>query len=129
MLSQHTPIATLPTRDLANARTFYEDTLGFTPERESVAGVSYKSGAAMVFLYQSAYAGTNKATAVTFDVPLSAFDDEVAALRDRGLSFMTFEAEGLEWNEGVASMAGEDMKAVWFTDPDGNIINIAAGEM
>ena len=77
MLSQHTPVATLPTRDLPKARAFYEDTLGFTPERESVAGVSYKSGGAMVFLYESEYAGTNKATAVSFDVPLSAFDDEV----------------------------------------------------
>lgn len=129
MLSQHTPIATLPTRDLAKARTFYEDTLGFTPERESVAGVSYKSGDAMVFLYQSEFAGTNKATAVGFSVPMSGFDDEVAALRDKGISFMTFEAEGLDWNEGVASMVGEDMKSVWFTDPDGNILNISAGEM
>jgi hypothetical protein len=42
---------------------------------------------------------------------------------------MTFEAEGLEWDQGVASMAGEDMKSVWFTDPDGNVINISAGEM
>ena len=109
MLSQHTPVATLPTRDLPKARAFYEDTLGFTPERESVAGVSYKSGGAMVFLYESEYAGTNKATAVSFDVPLSAFDDEVRALRDKGVSFLTFEAEGLEWTEGVASMMGEDV--------------------
>ena len=65
MLSQHTPVATLPTRDLSRARMFYEDTLGFAPERESVAGVAYKSGDAMVFLYQSEYAGTNKATAVS----------------------------------------------------------------
>jgi catechol 2,3-dioxygenase-like lactoylglutathione lyase family enzyme len=129
MLSQHTPVATLPTRDLSRARIFYEDTLGFTPERESVAGVSYKSGDAMVFLYQSEYAGTNKATAVTFDVPLSEFGDEVSALREKGVTFMTFEAEGLEWDQGVASMAGEDMKSVWFTDPDGNVINISAGEM
>lgn len=129
MLSQHTPVATLPTRDLPSARTFYEDTLGFTPERESVAGVSYKSGSAMVFLYESEYAGTNKATAVSFDVPLSAFDDEVRALREKGVSFLTFEAEGLEWTEGVASMMGEDMKSVWFTDPDGNVINVSAGEM
>jgi len=129
MLSQHTPVATLPTRDLAKARAFYEDRLGFTPERESVAGVSYKSGDAMVFVYQSEYAGTNKATAVSFDVPLPAFDDEVQALREKGVSFMTFEAEGLEWNEGVASMMGEDMKSVWFTDPDGNVINVSAGEM
>ena len=129
MLSQHTPVATLPTRDLSRARMFYEDTLGFAPERESVAGVAYKSGDAMVFLYQSEYAGTNKATAVSFDIPMSAFDDEVAALREKGVTFMTFDAEGLEWNQGVASMTGEDMKSVWFSDPDGNVINVSAGEM
>jgi catechol 2,3-dioxygenase-like lactoylglutathione lyase family enzyme len=129
MLSQHTPVATLPTRDLSKARMFYEDTLGFAPERESVAGVAYKSGDAMVFVYQSEYAGTNKATAVSFDVPMSAFDDEVAVLREKGVTFMTFDAEGLEWNQGVASMTGEEMKSVWFSDPDGNVINVSAGEM
>ena len=128
MLSQHTPVATLPTKDLPKARTFYEDTLGMTPERESVAGVSYKCSGGMVFLYQSEYAGTNKATAVSFDLPMSAFDNEIGALREKGVSFMTFEAEGLDWSEGVASM-GEEMKSVWFTDPDGNIINVSAGEM
>lgn len=128
MLSQHTPVATLPTKDLPKARSFYEDTLGMTPERESVAGVSYKCSGGMVFLYQSEYAGTNKATAVSFDLPMSAFDNEIGALREKGVSFMTFEAEGLDWSEGVASM-GEEMKSVWFTDPDGNVINVSAGEM
>jgi catechol 2,3-dioxygenase-like lactoylglutathione lyase family enzyme len=128
MLSQHTAVATLPTKDLPKARSFYEDTLGLTPERESVAGVSYKCGGGMVFVYQSEYAGTNKATALSFDVPTSAFDDEIGALREKGVSFMTFEAEGLDWNDGVASM-GEEMKSVWLTDPDGNIINVSAGEM
>ena len=103
MLSQHTPVATLPTKDLPKARTFYEDTLGMTPER-GVAGVSYKCSGGMVFLYQSEYAGTNKATAVSFDLPMSAFDNEIGALREKGVSFMTFEAEGLDWSEGVASM-------------------------
>ena len=65
---------------------------------------------------------------MSFDVPISAFDDEIGVLREKGVSFMTFEAQGLDWNEGVASM-GEQTKSVWFTDPDGNIINIAAGEM
>jgi catechol 2,3-dioxygenase-like lactoylglutathione lyase family enzyme len=128
MLSHHTPVATLPTKDLPKARSFYEDTLGLAVGRESVAGVSYQCGGGMVFLYESEYAGTNKATAVSFDVPMSAFDDEISALREKGVSFVTFEAEGLSWNEGVASM-GEQTKSVWFTDPDGNIINIAAGEM
>lgn len=127
MLSQFTPVATLPTADLSNARGFYEGTLGLTP-REVIDGVAYQCGEGMVFVYESQYAGTNKATAVTFDVPPSAFDDEIGALREKGVTFMTFELEGADWNEGVAS-GGEGMKAVWFADPDGNIISVAAGAM
>lgn len=128
MLSQFTPVATLPTGDLPRARKFYEDTLGLTPDRDDVGGVSYRSGDGMVFLYESQYAGTNKATAVSFDVPTSSFQAEVDSLRAKGIDFVTFEADGIEWNDGVASM-GETMQGVWFTDPDGNILSVAAGEM
>jgi catechol 2,3-dioxygenase-like lactoylglutathione lyase family enzyme len=128
MLSDFTPIATLPTADLSRARDFYEGTLGLTPQGEDLGGVPYTCGSGTVFVYESVYAGTNKATAVNFNVPLSAFDDEVGALRDKGITFLTFEVEGMEWNEGVASMGGA-MKAIWFTDPDGNILNISAGAM
>ena len=34
MLSSYTPVATLPTSDLAQARRFYEDTLGLTVLRD-----------------------------------------------------------------------------------------------
>jgi catechol 2,3-dioxygenase-like lactoylglutathione lyase family enzyme len=128
MLSDMTPVAALPTADLSRARDFYEGTLGLTPPREGTGGVVYTCGSGMIFVYESEYAGTNKATAVGFDVPLSAFDDEVGLLREKGLSLLTFEAEGLEWNESVASM-GDAVKAIWFTDPDGNILNISAGAM
>ncbi len=128
MLSDITPVATLPTADMAKARGFYEGTLGLTPQREGMGGVTYTCGDGTVFVYESAYAGSNKATAVSFNVAMTAFDDEVAVLRDKGVSFLTFEAEGLEWHDGVALMGGV-MKSVWFTDPDGNILNIAAGEM
>ena len=30
--------------------------------------------------------------------------------------------------QGVASL-GDAVKAIWFTDPDGNILNISAGAM
>jgi catechol 2,3-dioxygenase-like lactoylglutathione lyase family enzyme len=122
MLSQHTPVATLPTKDLPKARSFYEDTLGLTPERESVAGVSYKCGGGMVFIYQSEYAGTNKATAVSFSVTDEAFDDEIDALRKKGITCQTFEYEGMEWKDDV--MVSDEMRAVWFSDPDGNVLNI-----
>ena len=128
MLSQHTPVATLPATDLSRARSFYEDTLGLSVERESSGGISYTSGNAGLFVYESSYAGTNKATAVSFDVPASAFQEEIDALRARGVEFMTFDAEGMTWNDGVATM-GESMQSVWFNDPDGNIINVSTGAM
>ena len=127
MLSQYNPVATLPTADMAKARSFYEGTLGLTVDRDDAGGVSYRCGEGIIFVYESQYAGTNKATAVSFDVPSSAFADEVDELRGKGVDFLTFEAEGVEWNDGVATM-GESMKAVWFTDPDGNILNISTGE-
>jgi catechol 2,3-dioxygenase-like lactoylglutathione lyase family enzyme len=128
MLSEITPVATLPTADLSRARSFYEGTLGLAPEREGMGGVAYACGDGMVFVYESEYAGTNKATAVNFNVPLAAFDEEVGALREKGVTFMTFEAEGLDWNDGVASV-DDAMKSVWFADPDGNIINMTAGDV
>src|SRR5215213_10151623 len=109
MLSSYTPVATLATSDLTRARSFYQDTLGFTVQRDGMGGVSYACGGGNLFVYESSYAGTNKATSVTFEVPTSDF-------------------EGAEWKDGVASM-GNELRAVWFTDPDGNILNVSAGEM
>jgi hypothetical protein len=93
-----------------------------------MGGVSYTCGGGNLFVYESSYAGTNKATSVTFEVPTSEFDGEVDALRAKGIEFMTFDFEGAEWKDGVASM-GSELRAVWFTDPDGNILNVSAGEM
>jgi catechol 2,3-dioxygenase-like lactoylglutathione lyase family enzyme len=128
MLSQYTPAATLPTTDMSAARNFYGGTLGLTVDRDDVEGITYRCGDGALFVYESQYAGTNKATAVSFDVPTSDFQAEVDALREKGVDFMTFEMEGMEWNDGVASM-GESVKAVWFTDPAGNILNVSTGEM
>jgi len=123
MLSDYTPVATLPTADVARARRFYEETLGLTPVREDITGVMYRCGEGNLFLYQSEYAGTNKATTVTFAVPEDRFDGEVDTLRGKGVAFQTFEYEGMEWKDDV--MVSEEMRAVWFNDPDGNILNVA----
>jgi catechol 2,3-dioxygenase-like lactoylglutathione lyase family enzyme len=126
MLSQFTPATTLPTANLPKARTFYEDTLGLKLEREGMGGLYYAAGAGRVFVYESQYAGTNKATAMTFDVPPADFDAEVERLRAKGVTFQTFDLEGVEWNDGIAAM-GETVKSVWFSDPDGNILNVSTG--
>ncbi|MGB4271699.1 MAG: hypothetical protein WBJ44_04820, partial [Propionicimonas sp.] len=58
-------------------------------------------------------------------VPAEAFDAEVGTLRSRGIGFQTFEADGVTWDDGVASFG--DYRAVWFEDPDGNILNLETG--
>jgi catechol 2,3-dioxygenase-like lactoylglutathione lyase family enzyme len=122
MLSEFTPVPTLAVRDLEKARTFYEDVLGFTPVGDAPDGVMYRAGSSQILVYPSAYAGTNKATAASFQVPAGAFDAEVAALRASGLVFQTFEVADMSWEDGVATMG--EMRAVWFADPDGNILNV-----
>ncbi|HWS58925.1 MAG TPA: VOC family protein [Actinotalea sp.] len=122
MLADYTPIPTLAVRDLPRAREFYEGVLGFTPQGDAPDGELYAAGAATFMVYPSAYAGTNKATAMSFDLPGDAFDAEVAALREKGLVFQTFEMEDLVWDDGVASWGAT--RSVWFEDPDGNILNV-----
>ena len=86
-------------------------------------GVLYTAGSGSFLVYPSSFAGSNKATALSFQVPRDAFDAEVSALRGKDVTFQTFEAEGLTWDDGVASY-GDQYRAVWFADPDGTILNL-----
>lgn len=123
MLSDYDPVPTLAVADLQRARDFYEGVLGFPLQSDLSEGVTYNSGSGSLFIYTSAYAGTNKATYVSFHMSEEAFDAEVADLRGKGVSFLTFEADGITWEEGVASFGDQNL-AVWFEDPDGNILNL-----
>jgi catechol 2,3-dioxygenase-like lactoylglutathione lyase family enzyme len=127
MLSELTPVATLAIADLNRARKYYEDTLGLTERPETAAsglsgGAAFRCGDGTIFVYESRYAGTNKATAVSFTTTDEDFDREVGFLRSKGIEFMTFELEGIKWEGDVARMG--EWRAVWFADPDGNILNI-----
>lgn len=127
MLANHTPSPTLAVSDLDRAKAFYEGVLGLVPQGDPPEGVMYGAGDATVFVYPSSFAGTNKATALSWMVPSDAFEEEVAALRDKGVAFVTFDAPGMTWDDGVASMGDGAGRGVWFEDPDGNIINIDTG--
>lgn len=125
MLSDHPAMPVLAVTDLDRARGFYEGTLGFTSAGPVPEGVHYEAGGVHLLVYPSAYAGTNRATAVAFTVPPEAFDAEVEDLRTRGITFQTFDMEGLTWQDGVAEMG--PMRSVWFADPDGNVLNVGTG--
>jgi catechol 2,3-dioxygenase-like lactoylglutathione lyase family enzyme len=125
MLKDNAAFANLAVKDINAAREFYEDTLGFkVVEKEGDEFVAYESGGTRFFVYQSDYAGTNKATALSWVVG----DDIEGVARDlkaKGIEFEHYDMEGLELKGDV--YVGDDMKVAWFKDPDGNILNIVSG--
>ncbi|WP_199421532.1 VOC family protein [Actinotalea solisilvae] len=122
MLSDHAPMPVLAVTDMDRAKEFYEGTLGFTAEEPFPGALTYTAGGVPIFVYQSSYAGTNRATAISFIVPSDVFDREVADLRSRGVRFETYDMPEVVFHDGVADMDG--MRSVWFEDPFGNIINV-----
>jgi catechol 2,3-dioxygenase-like lactoylglutathione lyase family enzyme len=122
LLTMSDAVATLGVEDVKAARRFYEEKLGFEPEdvREGDV-VTYRSGRTKLFVYQSDFAGTNRATAATWIV--SDVDGIVEDLKKKGVSFERYEMPGMKL-EGDVHVAG-DMRAAWFKDPDGNILALA----
>ena len=125
MLGTRNAVANLAVRDLDRARDFYTDTLGLEEiDQEGDELIVLKSGDSAVSVYRSDYAGTNKATAVTWAV--DDIDAEVSALKQKGVMFEHYDMPGLEVRGDVH--VGEGMKIAWFKDPDGNILNIVEEE-
>jgi catechol 2,3-dioxygenase-like lactoylglutathione lyase family enzyme len=109
--------------DLDRARKFYEDTLGLKTKDEWGEGVTLKSGDTHVNLYRSEFAGTNKATALTFQVDDA--ESEVSDLKEKGIFFEHYDLPGLEQRGDL--YVAEGMKTAWFKDPDGNILSLIEG--
>ncbi len=125
MLGDKDVIATVSVKDLAVARKFYEDTLGLAVARaEGSEALTFKSGGASLIVYRSEYAGTNKATALNWNVG-DEMDKTVAALRDRGVTFEHYDFPGMTRTGDVHAMG--PFKSAWFKDLDGNIIALMGG--
>jgi catechol 2,3-dioxygenase-like lactoylglutathione lyase family enzyme len=121
--SNATPM--IAVKDLDRARKFYEDTLGLkTKDEWGGEGVTLKSGDTTINVYRSEFAGTNKATALTFGV--DDIEGEVKDLKGKGILFEHYELPGLE-RQGDLYVA-EGMKTAWFKDPDGNILSLIEGD-
>jgi len=123
MLGNKKAVANLAVKNLDVAMKFYRDTLGLTPVHQAEQDVVvFRSGTSEINVYRSEYAGTNKATAVTWTV-----DDvrrEVADLKSRGVTFEHYDMPGMTRVGDV--YATDDMEVAWFKDPDGNILNVAS---
>jgi catechol 2,3-dioxygenase-like lactoylglutathione lyase family enzyme len=125
MLGSKDAIANVAVKDLARARKFYEGTLGLKKVgEEGEEALEFKSGNSSLFVYRSQYAGSNKATTVTWTVGEDV-ESVVRELKAKGVKFEHYDMPGMK-HEGDVHVAG-DMKVAWFKDPDGNILNIASG--
>ena len=86
MLGDKDVIATVAVKDLASARKFYEGVLGLkVADATGSEAISFASGKSKLIVYRSQYAGTNKATALNWDVG-GGIDKTVAALRETSIA-------------------------------------------
>lgn len=123
ILGKRDAVANVAVKDLAVGRRFYEETLGLEPvDGQEGELVTFKSGSSNLNVYRSEYAGSNKATAVTWQV--DSVEETVRALKAKGVAFEHYDMPGLERDGDVYGAAG--MKVAWFKDPDGNILNVVS---
>ena len=122
MLKEMDATAMLAVKDVATARSFYEGTLGFEPDAGAQDGmVGYHSGRVPFMIYESDFAGTNRANALAWSVG-DDFDSIFKELTTQGVTFEHYDLPGLTLDGDVHVADG--FKGVWFKDPDGNILHI-----
>ena len=125
MLGSKDVLATIAVRDVKVAKKFYEGALGLKlANDEQPEALEYQSGSSKLLVYQSRYAGTNKATAATWVIE-DGMERVVQALKGKGVTFEHYDMPGMT-REGDVHVGG-NMKAAWFKDPDGNILALISG--
>jgi catechol 2,3-dioxygenase-like lactoylglutathione lyase family enzyme len=124
MLRDTNAVATLAVRDLDVAAKFYEETLGLSragdEADEDEEALVFESGDTRINVYRSSFAGTNKATALTWAV--DDVDDIVETLKAKGVTFEHYDLPETK-RQGDVHVSG-DIKVAWFKDPDGNILSV-----
>src|SRR5205823_14139357 len=84
MLQKSPMYSYIPVKDVARARQFYEQKLGFKPKSEENGGVVYEFGEHTAgFLYPTPNAGTSRASQAFWQV--DDVEREVAELKARGV--------------------------------------------
>lgn len=122
MLAAKDAMATIPVKHIEAAKKFYGGTLGLKPAGAEMSGVAiYQSGKSKIVVYETQFAGSNRATTATWGVG-DEFESVVKTLKNAGIAFEHYDLPGLH-RDGDIHVAG-DFKAAWFKDPDGNILHI-----
>jgi catechol 2,3-dioxygenase-like lactoylglutathione lyase family enzyme len=121
MFENSLAMAVLPASDLERARRFWSDVFGLTPVRTDEGGDFYVVAGVPLLVYETQFAGTAQNT--SFGLFTDDLDRDMAALREKGVTFNEYDLPGLKTENGVVDMDGE--RGAWFNDSEGNIISIA----
>jgi catechol 2,3-dioxygenase-like lactoylglutathione lyase family enzyme len=125
MLNSKDALATIAVTSVDTARRFYGEVLGLTIDEQEEEGVfGLKSGATSILVYESEFAGTNKATAATWIVGTD-LDAIVDTLKSRGVEFEHYDLPDTT-RKGDIHESG-NVRVAWLKDPDGNILSFVNG--
>lgn len=120
MLDRYAPHTTIAVSDMERAKAWYAEKLDMKPVEEDEGGAWYECGGGKFALFPTPYAGTAQNTVMEWSV------DDVRSvvdwLKGRGVTFDTFEMEGIEWDGDIATMGGTE--GAWFKDSEGNTLAI-----
>ena len=125
MLGKAEATPMIAVKDLDRAKKFYGETLGLKQVDDFGEGFVIKSGDTKVNVYRSDFAGTNKATTLTFGV--DDVEKEVGELKGKGVFFEQYDVPGLE-QRGDLYVGEKGFKTAWFKDPDGNILSLVEAD-
>jgi predicted enzyme related to lactoylglutathione lyase len=124
MLSNAAIHPTLPASDIGRAKKFYGEILGLKVVQENPGGVEYQTGSGTsVFVYPSASAGTNQATAAEFRV--KDVEAEKKELESKGVTFENYDIPGVKTVNGIATFPDGGGKGAWFKDTENNILAVS----
>jgi catechol 2,3-dioxygenase-like lactoylglutathione lyase family enzyme len=124
VLKDNTSSAIVPCRDVAVAKRFYIETLGLPLAEDHGEVFAVRTGSTHLNIYRSEFAGTNKANAVVWDAG-GEVEAIAADLRDKGVTLDEY-PEGFDSVRDGVHVKG-DFRAIWFKDPDGNILHVNGG--
>jgi predicted enzyme related to lactoylglutathione lyase len=123
MLSESRVEATVPTKDLRAARSFYEGELDLSPSGAYTDGadVFYDCGQGTRLLLSEERDTIPKAHTVAHFI-VDDVEATVRDLRERGVVFEQYDLPGLRTVDGVAAVG--DRSFAWFKDPENNVLGI-----
>lgn len=122
MLKDKTSSAIVAVSDFERARDFYGTTLGLEPVRTDMDGVqAYRTGDTQLVVYQSKNVRPGSGNTVAWQGGHDV-DAIAGALRAKGVPLEEYPELGMDIDRGVHRQDG--FAAIWFKDPDGNILHV-----